>query len=164
MKTGRIINPETKKNLYSLLKSMDGKTTTVYSSNRCGFTTTYTTGAKLKGSENGVFGSNNLPRLENYPAAGTSLVRLNGKEYTIDNLTGEVKQRKFSLLKISKKTIEAISNLINKVSANLENPEIVEQYSWGICGMTAVGAKKWQESLQKCYENLKAKGINTNKD
>lgn len=148
-KSFRIISPETKKNLYSLLKTMDTKTETTYTSNGCGFTTRYTTGAILKGSEDGIYGSNNFPRLANYPAEGTSLVRLNGKEYMIDNLTGKVKKKNFSLFKVSKKTIKAISSLINKVQENFERPEIVEQYIWGLSGFTTKGAERIKEAQKK---------------
>lgn len=163
MKVNNIINAETRKNLYSLLKTMDSKTKTTYYANGCGFNTVYTTGAIIKGSENGVFGGGVL-KLANFPKDGTSTVRLNGKEYTIDNLTGKVKQKEFSFIRVSKKTVKSISNLINKLKENFENPEVVEQYNWGLSGMTEKGSKIWQENLQKFYETLKANGIKTAED
>lgn len=156
MKTARIISPVTKKNLYSLLETMDKKTKTTYTPNGCGFTTSYTTGGILKGSKNGVFGGNICPRLENYPAAGTTIVRLNDKEYTIDNLTSQVKQNGFSLFKVSKKTLKAISELINKLKENFENPDIVEQHNWGISGFTKKGVERLQANQKKFYEDVRS--------
>lgn len=155
MKAARIISPETKKNLYSLLETMDKKTKTTISPNGCGFERRYTTGGILKGSENGVFGGG-LLKPDNFPAEGTSVVRLNDKEYEIDNLTGHVIQRGFSLFEVSKKTLKAISDLINKVKENFENPDVVEQYSWGIAGMTKKGTENFRKAQKKFEEDVRS--------
>ncbi len=137
---------------------MNSKTKTTYNLGGNTFTTTYTTGAIIRGSNDGVFGSK-LFNSANYPAGGTSTVRLNDKEYTINNLTGKVVKKGFSLFGVSKKTINSISNLINKAKENFENSEIIEQYSWGVSGLTGKGNKKFQKILQEAQANIKAKAM-----
>lgn len=126
---------------------MDSKTTQTISPNGCRFTTTYTTGGILKESKNAVYsGSGSIQKT-------TSTISLNNKRYEVNNITGEVTPEEFSwrnfLFGTSKKLIKAISETINKVKENFENPEIVEQYQWGISGVTSKGAKQIEQAQRK---------------
>lgn len=147
------INSATKANLHSVVKKMRQKTSYIVNEAGTSFTTTYVTGGILRENGNALYdvrvgffrGKKTLGELSN--------VKYNDKRYIIDNSTGKVIPEKSSLKErifgLSKKTIKNISAIINKVAENFENPQIVEQWSWGICGFTQKGAKILDEASKK---------------
>lgn len=136
------INNDAMQNLHILLKEMKSKTKTRIFGNGCCFATTYCTGGILKDNNNAIYGS----ALNN----SASTARLNNKDYIIDNITGKVKAEKPSLRErifgISNKTLNTITETINRVKEHFNNNEIVEQWSWGIQGVTEKGAKRIVEA------------------
>lgn len=148
-----VLNSKTLQTLNSLSKTMDSKTKTTLSSNGCGFTRMFTTGGILKENNNAVYAGQGMTN-ETY-----STVSINDKRYFIDNETGKIVPEKFSLkgclCGVSKNLVQTISDTINKIKDNFENPDVVEQYSWGISGVTDKGAQKLKESYNRLRNQVK---------
>lgn len=148
MKIFRIskINSDTINNLHSLLKTMDSKTHIEMDPGKISGTWNFVTGGVLKVNGNGIYGSSKLTRGNKSLLEEPSLVRINNKEYLIDNFTGEIKPKKFSLITkifgLKKKLIDDISSIINKVHENFENSNIVKQHQWSVLFFTEEGAQK----------------------
>ena len=146
------INSETKANLHSVLKKMRQKTSYVVNETGTSFSTTYVTGGILRENRNALYDIRGGFRYKK-TLDGFSEVKYDNKRYLIDNSTGKVMPEKFSLKErifgLSKKTIKNISETINKVAENFENPQIVKQWSWGIDGFTQKGAKILDEASKK---------------
>ena len=140
------INSDTMNNLHSLLKTMDSKTHIEMNPGEMSGTWNFVTGGILKGSGNGIYGSSKLTRGNKSLLEVPSFVRINNKEYLIDNFTGEIKPKKFSIITkffgLKKKLVDNISSTINKVHENFDNSNIVKQHQWGVFFVTEKGAKK----------------------
>ena len=140
------INSDTMNNLHSLLKTMDSKTHIEMNPGEMSGTWNFVTGGILKGSGNGIYGSSKLTRGHKSLLEEPSVVRINNKDYLIDNFTGEIKPEKFSIITkffgLKKKLVDNISSTINKVHENFENSNIVIQHQWSLFFLTEKGAKK----------------------
>lgn len=145
-----VLDNGARENLQVLIKKMESKANTVVNPNGLTCTLNYTTGGALKENGNAVYGGKVCGIVSD-----ASTVVLNNKRYVVSNTTGEILPEKTTwkncVILSTKKIISGISNVINKVKENFENPEVVNQSSLAIFAVTEKGAKKIEEAQIKAF-------------
>lgn len=145
-----VLDSSARENLKTLIKKMESKANTVVDSGGCTCTLNYTTGGALKENGNAVYGGKVCGIVSDI-----STVVLNDKRYAINNATGEILPEKNTwknyVILSTKKLVSGISDVINKVKENFDNPEVVNHYSWSIFAVTEKGAKRIEEAQKKAF-------------